>query len=423
MCPVSTAAVRLKVPGDKSISHRALILAAVASGVSELHGVLDSADIRSTANALRALGVTLEESDGVWTVRGVGLHGLRTPSGEIDCGNSGTTARLLAGVIAGAGIQATLVGDASLTRRPMRRIAEPLEHMGARVAFSPGGTLPMRITGGRLRELDWPNTTASAQVKSALLLAGLLGRVRVTVREPVPTRDHTERMFLARGVRVVTDQGAVSLTPADSLPARDTRVPADPSSAAFFGALAAAGGAGPAGLLLEDVCVSPARSGFFRAIGRMGASLEFQAREGWEEPVAGIHVRPAALSAVEVEAGEVPAMVDELPILACLAARAEGESRVSGAAELRVKESDRIAAVVTGLRAVGADASERPDGLRVRGDNHPLAGTVSTYGDHRIAMAFGTLGALHGNSIAVDDPACVSVSYPGFWSDLERVRG
>lgn len=416
-----TAPHRLRVPGDKSISHRSLILAALAEGDGRVYGILDSADVRATADALRSLGVEVHEHPDFWLVKGVSLRGLRSPGGPIDCGNSGTSARLLAGVIAGAGTRATLVGDASLSRRPMRRVVAPLTAMGARIDLASEGTLPMELFGGTLHEIEWQSEVASAQVKSAILLAALVAGVPVTVREPQLSRDHTERMLASRGVPVSSRQGLVRLAPVPSLPATDVRVPADPSSAAFPAAFAAAGGAGTGGVELPDVCVSPARAGFLAALGRMGASITLREQQGWEEPVATVVVRPSALRGITIEPSEVPGLIDELPVLACLATLAEGETRIVGAGELRVKESDRIATLVAGLNGIGASAEELPDGLVVRGVRRPLAGSVRTHGDHRMAMAFGVLGALPGNEVVLDDPDCVTVSYPNFWADLARL--
>lgn len=411
----------LRPPGDKSISHRALMFAALGDGPSRVRGLLDSADVRSTAGVLRAIGVEVPEvTAGELTVRGVGLRGLCAPSSYLDCGNSGTTTRLMAGIVAGAPLTATFIGDESLSGRPMRRIARPLEAMGARVELGPTGGLPMTVRGATLHGLDWESEHASAQVKSAVLLAGLLAHVAVSVREPVRSRDHTERMLRARGARLRVEATTVHLAPTTRLAALDTDVPADPSSAAFFAALAALADEGE--LVLRHVCVNPTRIGFLDALQRMGARVDLtNERDEGGEPIADVVVRPSQLAAIEVRAGEVPAMVDEIPLVACLAARAEGTTEVTGAAELRVKESDRIAAVVNNLRALGADAEELPDGLRVTGSTRPLRGLVRTHGDHRIAMAFGVLAAVPGNEIRMDDPDCVAVSYPGFWNDLARL--
>jgi 3-phosphoshikimate 1-carboxyvinyltransferase len=410
----------LRVPGDKSISHRALMLAALGRGDSQVRGLLCSADVRSTAGVLRALGARVPElTPAGFTVRGGGLRGLRESAGDLDCANSGTTARLMSGVLAAIPFDSRVTGDASLSRRPMKRVARPLEAMGAKFAFESGDGLPMTVHGGLLRGVTWFSEAASAQVKSAILLAGLVADVPVEVHEPAATRDHTERMLRSRGVDVRTDGTVVTLIPAARLDPADTDVPGDPSSAAFFAALAAMAHRGS--LALEHVCVNPSRTGAFRVLADMGARIEYEdMSEDGGEPVGTLVVSPRLLRGVTIEPEAVPSLIDELPVLACVAARAEGETRVTGAAELRVKESDRIAAVVGNLLAVGADAEELPDGFVVRGSDRPYRGRVTTQGDHRLAMAFGVLGALDGNAIEIDDHDCVDVSYPGFWTDLAR---
>jgi 3-phosphoshikimate 1-carboxyvinyltransferase len=412
----------LRVPGDKSISHRALMLAALGRGTSRVRGLLRSADVRSTAGVLRALGATIPDLEATeLVIEGVGLRGLRAPTAALDCGNSGTTTRLMAGVVAGAGLTARFEGDASLSGRPMRRIAAPLEAMGARVQLPAHGGLPMTVEGGVLRGLTWRAEIASAQVKSAILLAGLVANVPVEVHEPAATRDHTERMLRARGVDVRVEGLDVVLLPSARLEAGDIDVPGDPSSAAFFAGLAAMGGA-PA-VTLENVGINPGRTGAFQVLRRMGASVRFEGvAEQGGEPVATVMAGPGPLRGSVITPDEVPSLIDELPLIACVATRASGETRVTGAGELRVKESDRIAAVVANLRAIGAEAEELPDGFVVRGSDRPLAGRVVTHADHRIAMAFGVLGAVAGNAITLDDPSCVDVSYPTFWDDLARVR-
>ena len=409
----------LRVPGDKSISHRALIFGALGDGESRVTGILQSADVHSTAGVLRALGVDVPPLTPDFVVRGRGARALRAPTVALDCGNSGTTTRLMAGVVAALPVRATFVGDASLSRRPMRRIARPLEAMGARVELPAHHGLPMTIQGGSLHDVIWDSEVASAQVKSAVLLAALVSGVRATVTEPTRSRDHTERMLHARGATITIDERSVAIESGSSLTAMDTAVPGDPSSAAFFAALAALADGGS--LRLEGVCINPTRVGFIHALERMGVRVNAENRhvEGGE-PIADIVVRPGRLRGITVGGDEVPTMIDELPMLACVAACAEGETEITGASELRVKESDRIAAVVSNLRAVGADADELPDGIRVRGSDRPLAGRITTHGDHRLAMAFGILGAATGNGIEIDDRNCVSVSYPTFWTDLER---
>lgn len=407
------------VPGDKSISHRALILSAVARGQSRVTNILQSADISSTACVLRALGVAIPPLADDMLVQGVGRRGLRTPAAPLDCGNSGTTTRLMAGVVAGAAVTARFEGDASLSRRPMARVAVPLRAMGAVVQLPASGGLPMDVVGAPLKEIDYVSEAASAQIKSAVLLAAVMAHVPARVREPAPSRDHTERMLAARGVTVRLHDDGAEVMPVVELSALDIRVPGDPSSAAFLAALAALADAGE--LLLTGVCLNPTRAGFFHVLRRMGARVRIEAAQEGGELVGSIVVAPGTLTGTTIGASEVPAMIDELPLLACVAARADGVTEIRGAEELRVKESDRIAAVVDNLRGLGVDAEERPDGLRVRGGTKPLVGRVSTHGDHRLAMAFGVLGALPGNAVEIDDRDCVAVSYPAFWSDLDRV--
>lgn len=425
MAPLSATELHvsgeLRVPGDKSISHRALIAATLAEGRSRVRGILPSADVHSTAGVLRSLGADIPPLAAAIEVEGLGLHGLRAPSTDLDCGNSGTSARLLAGVVAGSGLTGRFVGDASLSRRPMRRVKLPLEQMGARVELPEHGGLPMIVHGAKLHDVELHSEIASAQVKSCVLLAALTAGVEATVREPSRSRDHTERMLAAMGAEVWTNDDAVLLFPTARLSALDLEVPGDPSSASFFAGLAALSGSGE--LRLRHVGVNETRTGFFAVLREMGASitLEDSVRESGEW-VADVHLSAgAALRGVTIGGEAIPTLIDELPLLACLAAYVEGETRVTGAAELRVKESDRIAVVVSNLRAIGADADELPDGFVVRGTAPRLSGRVTTHGDHRMAMAFGILGALPGNEIVVDDPGCVSVSYPGFWADLERV--
>jgi 3-phosphoshikimate 1-carboxyvinyltransferase len=409
----------LRVPGDKSISHRALIFGALANGTSRVTGILESADVHSTAGVLRALGVEIPPLSPDFVITGASRR-LQQPSVDLDCGNSGTTTRLMAGVVAASNVHATFVGDASLSRRPMRRIARPLEAMGGKIELPAHGGLPMTIHGGTLHDVEWRSEVASAQVKSAVLLAALVAGVRAEVSEPTRSRDHTETMLAARGAAVRVDGLTVTLEPGSKLVAADTEVPGDPSSAAFFAGLAAMANTGE--LRLENVCVNETRTGFFRQIEAMGARVrEENRRLTGGEWVADVVVAASPLRGIAVPDRDVASMIDELPLLACLATCAEGETVISGASELRVKESDRIAAVVAGLRAVGATADELPDGMRIRGGDRPLQGRVTTHGDHRLAMAFAVLGAVRGNEIEVDDRDCVSVSYPGFWTDLARV--
>ena len=409
----------VRVPGDKSISHRALILAALADGESRIRGILESEDVRSSAGVLRSLGAGIPELSNEFAVSGSGLRGLTQPRGPLDCGNSGTTTRLMAGVVAAHPLSARFVGDESLSRRPMKRVAEPLTYMGARFDFERGDGLPMTVHGMDLRSVDWDTKASSAQVKSAILLAGLVAGVEVRVTEKSPSRDHTERMLRSAGADVETDGNQVCLRPASRLRPIDLEVPGDPSSAAFFIALAALASEGE--LLLTDVCLNPTRNGFLDVMTRIGARIDvISRRDSGGEVVGSLRVEPGKLQNAVVGGSDIGSIIDELPLLACVAAGAGIELEITGAEELRVKESDRIAVVVQNLRAVGADAEELPDGLRVHPSRRRLAGIVDPRGDHRIAMAFGILSAVSGGEIQISDPQCVAVSYPGFWDDLRR---
>lgn len=416
----------IRAPGDKSISHRALIFAAMASGPTRIRDILASADVHATAGALRALGADVPALSDDFVVHGRGVASLHSPESALDCGNSGTTTRLIAGLVAGlTGRVVRFEGDASLSRRPMRRIAAPLADMGARIDFEGADGhdgLPMRVHGMPLSAITFVNTHASAQVKGALILAGLASGAGVTVQEPQRSRDHTERMLVARGVHLaVTDEGVV-LAPAQTLSAVDVVVPSDPSSATFFAALAALAEDGE--LRLENVCLNPTRTGAFDVLRRMGARIDIEdARTIGGEAIGTLVVAPASLQGTAIGGAEIPRCIDELPMIACVAARAVGETRITEAGELRVKESDRIRAVVENLRRLGVDAVELPDGMRIIGSQAALSGHVVTHGDHRLAMAFGVLGAMPGNHITIDDPGCVSVSYPTFWRDLAQAIG
>ena len=395
------------------------MLASLASGTSRIRGILRSTDTESTAAALRSLGAPLPSLSDDVSITGVGLRGMRSPGSDLDCGNSGTAARLLAGVVAGQKIKARFIGDSSLSARPMKRVADPLTAMGASFAFERGDGLPMTVSGSKLRPIDYDTRSASAQVKSAILLAGLVSEVEVTVRETARSRDHTERMLIALGARVTTSGTVTRFTPVQALRPLDITVPRDPSSAAFFLALGTLADDGE--LTLPGVCTNPTRGGFIAALVRMGGSVELlnPSSESGEE-IATLRVRPSGLHSLQIAAEEISALIDELPVLSCLAAGAGVALEVRGAEELRAKESDRIRAIVENLRRVGADADERSDGLVVREGRRKLRGAVVTQGDHRIAMAFGILAKLPGNEISIDDPRCVAVSYPDFWNDLAK---
>jgi 3-phosphoshikimate 1-carboxyvinyltransferase len=411
----------LRVPGDKSITHRSLLFAALARGESRIAGALTSLDARSSAACLRALGadVSALHPGRAVTIRGRGRF--RAPTARLHCGNSGTTARLLLGALAGHPCSATLTGDASLRRRPMRRVSEPLERMGARVTPAGADRLPLTIRGGRLRSITWELPVSSAQLKGALLLAGVTGGVEVAVREPAGrSRDHTERMLRSFGFGLEEPgEGWITFRPTGRLAPFEATVPGDPSSAAF---LVAAGLLRPAGTLrLAGVGLNPTRTGFLRVLDRMGAAIGVEAEdEACGEPTGSLVVRGSPLRGTEVAAAEIPGLIDEVPVLAVLASRARGETVFRDVGELRVKESDRLGLLAENLRAVGAEATVQGEDLVVGGGQEaPPRGRVRTAGDHRLAMAFGVLGTLPGARVGIDDRACTAVSFPGFW-DLLR---
>lgn len=403
----------IQVPGDKSVSHRAVMLAAVADGVSHIDGFLEGEDTRATAAMFAQLGVRIEAPDaGRRIVHGVGIDGLRASSNALDCGNAGTAMRLLAGLLAGQAFDSTLAGDASLSRRPMGRIVEPLSRMGARIESS-DGLPPLRIAGGqRLHGIDYPLPVASAQVKSALLLAGLMAEGETRIREPHPTRDYTERMLRAFGVDIDFEPGIASLRGGQRLRATDVVVPCDFSSAAFF--IVAATLVPGSELRLRRVGMNPRRTGLLRVLRAMGANIvEEAAMWAGGEALADLVVRHAPLHGIDVPVDVVPDMIDEFPALFVAAASADGDTVVRGAAELRVKESDRIATMADGLRALGVTVDESPDGARIRGGRIG-AGSVRSHGDHRVAMAFAVAAQCARGDVRIADVANVATSFPGF---------
>jgi 3-phosphoshikimate 1-carboxyvinyltransferase len=407
----------VRVPGDKSLTHRALILAALATGRSRIRGALVGADTESTAACLRALGCAVPLLTDELSVDGVGLRGLRAAVARWTAATAAPPRGCCWACSRAIRSPHDLTGDVSLQSRPMRRVTQPLAAMGARFEeLGEADRLPLRVHGGTLHSLEYRSPHASAQVKSAVLLAGLVGGVDVAVSEPALSRDHTERMLLQLGVELTRsdkDGARVQLTAVDALQPLDFRVPGDFSSAAFVLARACLG-AGE--VVVNDVGVNPTRTGLLNVLRRMNASVGI-VREGEScgEPIADLRAAPSALRAVHVTAAEVPALIDEVPVIAMLAARAEGVTVIEGAGELRVKESDRIAAIVDNLRAVGVQAEARGDDLVVEGTDRPLAGRVRALHDHRIAMAFGVLAAGEQGRIVIDDPGIVRVSFPGFW--------
>ena len=416
--PVKRIGGRITVAGDKSISHRTLMLGAVADGTTTVHGFLASEDCLATQAALEAMGVHIERNDsGHVRIEGVGAHGLRAPTTMLDLGNSGTAIRLLMGLLAGQAFDSQLTGDASLRQRPMERVAAPLRLMGARIATSGGGRPPVTIGGGaRLRAIDYELPMASAQVKSALLLAALSAEGATTVRSPGPSRDHTERMLASMGVKLGLSSAGEGHTVVLNGPAKlrgfEVRVPADFSSAAFFivaGCLGARDG-----LTVENVGINPTRTGLLTILREMGANIELRnQRSVGAEPVADIWVTQSELTGIAVPPELVPLAIDEFPILFIAAAAASGETVVSGAEELRKKETDRIAVMAQGLQSVGIEVEERPDGALIRGGAIG-GGTVDSRGDHRIAMSFAVASLKARSAIEILNTAEVATSFPNF---------
>jgi 3-phosphoshikimate 1-carboxyvinyltransferase len=416
----------LRVPGDKSISHRAIILGSLSKGLTRISGFLEGADALATANVFRAMGVEIEApGGGEVLVNGVGLHGLRAPAGPLECGNSGTSMRLLSGLLAAQSFESRLVGDASLSRRPMRRVIDPLERMGARIE-SEDGRPPLRVYPvNGLRAADIRMTVASAQVKSALILAGLHADGTTRVTEPAPTRDHTERMLAAFGVTVGREGSTVSVAGGQALTGCRIDVPSDISSAAFF--LVAASICPGADLTLRHVGMNPTRTGVLQILRAMGADIteSGQATVGGE-PVADLRVRHAPLKAIEVPHDLAPSMIDEYPALFVAAAFADGRTVARGADELRVKESDRIAAMVAALQPNGVALEEFEDGLAITGTGGELipgGAPVASKLDHRIAMSMAVAGLGAKAEVSIDDVAPVATSYPGFFSTLDALTG
>ena len=419
---------RIRVPGDKSISHRSIMLGALAVGETRVTGLLEGEDVMATAAAMRAMGAIIEKHGDRWSIHGVGVGGLLQPQAALDMGNSGTSTRLLMGLIASHAITAAFTGDASLSKRPMGRVIEPLSRIGASFTPSPGGRLPLMMTGASVPvPIEYRLPVASAQVKSAVLLAGLNTAGITTVIEPVPTRDHSERMLRGFGadieVEVMGGERIIRIRGEADLKPQTIEVPGDPSSAAFF--IVAASIVPGSDLVIENVGLNPTRAGLVEVLRQMGAIIdEVDRREVGGEPVADLHVRHAPLTGIEVDPALAPSMIDEFPVLFVAAAMAEGRTVTRGLDELRVKESDRLSAMAAALIAAGARVEETEDGLIIDGTGgDPLRGTsnarVQTHLDHRIAMAMAVAGLVSKDGVEIDDTRPIATSFPTFEDLLE----
>ena len=405
---------RLRVPGDKSISHRSIMLGSLAEGTTHVSGFLEGEDALATLKAFRAMGVDIEgPQDGKVTIKGVGMHGLTPPAEPLDLGNSGTSIRLMSGLLAGQGFSVTMTGDSSLSSRPMRRVTDPLAQMGADIETTEKGTPPLRLKeGAKLKAIDYQLPMASAQVKSCVLLAGLYAEGKTSVTEPAPTRDHTERMLAGFGYEVERNGSTASVVGGGKLKATDIDVPADISSAAFFmvGASIAAG----SDVVLEHVGINPTRTGVIDILKLMGANIELQnQREVGGEPVADIRIQAAKLKGIDIPEALVPLAIDEFPAIFVAAACAEGKTVLTGAEELRVKESDRIQAMADGLIKMGVKAEPTPDGIIIEGG--PMSGAeVESHDDHRIAMSFAMAALRAEGEMVINECANVRTSFPNF---------
>ena len=413
----------LRVPSDKSISHRTIILGALAQGRSSIRNFLRAEDTLSTIRCIRALGVAVEDSGEVIEVQGVGLKGLREPADVLDCGNSGTTMRLLSGLVAGYPFLSILTGDDSLRNRPMARVARPLILMGATVEGRKNGSYaPLAVRGGQSRGIEYRLPVASAQVKSAILLAGLNIEGETKVVEPAASRDHTERMLKAMGANLRIESKGIRITGGKELEPQEFTVPGDISSAAFF--LVGASLVPGSEVILREVGINPSRAGIIEVLRQMGASIQVEnERVVSGELVADLVVKSAPLKGIKIQGERIPSLIDEIPVLAVAMAVAEGESSVEDAHELRVKETDRIKAVCANLKALGAQVEETADGFRIRGSEMLKGGEVDSFGDHRLAMAMGIAGLITQEGISLNRAEAVSISYPNFWEDLELLAG
>ncbi len=411
----------ITVPGDKSISHRAVMLGALANGTTHITGFLMGEDCLSTIDCFRKMGVSIDVSDKEVVVEGVGLHGLTAPECELYTGNSGTTTRLLSGILAGQSFTSTMNGDATIQRRPMGRVMKPLREMGASIEGKDDNFCPLTMHPSELHGIEYRLPVASAQLKSAILLAGLYAEGQTTVIEPAPSRDHTERMFRALGVEIETNGNVITLDPPEDLHAVDIAVPSDISSAAYF---LVAGAIVPGSeLTIKNVGVNPTRTGIIDVLRDMGADITESNFREEAEPVCDLTVRYSRLHGTEIGGAIIPRLIDELPVIAVAAAFAEGETVIRDAQELKVKESNRIASMVADLSKAGVDVEETDDGMIIRGGEKPHGASFETYKDHRIAMSLAILGLAAEGASRIDEPEVVAISYPDFFGTIEKLGG
>lgn len=411
----------LQVPGDKSISHRAVMLGAIAEGKTSITGFLDGEDCLSTIAMFQKLGVSIVRQGTNVTVESPGIRHWQTPESPLDAGNSGTTARLMLGILAGSHVTSEMCGDQYLSKRPMKRVTAPLALMGAEIAGEGSGEyLPLTITGTKLRAIEYDMPVASAQVKSAVLLAGLQAEGVTAVTESVVSRDHTERMLLQFGAELTQHNGTIRLKGGQTLRGTDVAVPGDISSAAFF--MAAAAMAPGSDVTLENVGLNPTRTGILDVLEAMGANIEILNEQGFEgERYGTVRIQHAPLRAAEISGSLIPRLIDELPVLALLATQAEGTTVIKDAEELRVKETDRIEAVAAELRKLGAAVETTEDGMNITGPSALQGAVLSSYGDHRIGMMAAVASVIAKGSVTIDNPSCIAISYPQFFSDLEKL--
>ena len=411
---------RLRVPGDKSISHRAVMFGSISKGITRITGFLNGADCISTVSIFKKMGIDIEMNGNSVTVRGKGLWGLKKPDDILDCGNSGTTTRLVSGILSAQNFTSVLTGDKSIQKRPMNRIITPLSLMGADIK-SNVGFAPLTITGSSLHGIEYNSSVASAQVKSAILLAGLYADSKTTVTEPAKSRDHTELMLRKFGADLTTNKTAVTINPAKELFACDIDVPSDISSAAFF--MAAAILVPGSELILENVGINPTRDGIIKVLKSMGADIEIINSSNTFEPVADIKVCYSKLHSTTIEGALIPTLIDELPLIAAVATMAKGKTIIKDAQELKVKESNRIKVMCEELSKLGVKVLETDDGMEITGTDK-LCGNViiDTHDDHRIAMTFAILNLISDGEIKLNNSKCVEISYPGFFCDLKNIN-